>query len=90
MSPYGPNDSIAQSFQIPNPVEDYKKGFEHKYRGNEQATIDNNIPAKAWDEAYKTFPELKQLPEKDATKLMKAIIANELDHYGPEDIAQVK
>jgi len=36
----------------------------------------------------KAFPELKQLGEKDATRLMKAIIANELDHYGKEDLTE--
>ncbi len=87
-SAYGPSDVIAQGWQLPNPKEWYKHEIEHKYRGNEQATMDKDIPAKAWDEAYKAFPELKQLGEKDATKLMKAIIANELDHFGPEDLGQ--
>jgi len=87
-NPYGPNDVIAQGFKFPNPIDAYKKEVEHHYRGRELETMNKEIPAKAWDDAYKAFPELKQLGEKDATRLMKAIIANELDHYGPEDLAQ--
>ncbi|HMY52690.1 MAG TPA: hypothetical protein PL112_18080 [Candidatus Obscuribacter sp.] len=79
---------VAQGFNIPNPVDTYKREFEHKYRGRELETINRDIPAKAWDEAYKAFPELKQLGQKDSIRLMKAIIANELDHYGPEDVTQ--
>ncbi len=79
---------IAQGFKFPNVVEIYKQEFEHKYRGKELATMEKDIPKEKWDEAYKAFPELKQLGEKDATRLMKAIIANELDHYGAEDVTQ--
>lgn len=79
---------IAQNFEIPNPVEAYKREFEHRYRGRELETMDREIPAKAWNEAYKAFPELKRFGEKDSIKLLKAIIANELEHYGQEDLAQ--
>lgn len=79
---------IAQGFKFPNPVDVYKKEFEHKYRGRELSTMDKEIPKEKWDEAYKAFPEMKQLGEKDATRLMKAIIANELEHYGAEDVTQ--
>src|SRR3990167_1869011 len=71
-SPDGPNDVIAQCFKFPNPVDAYKTKIEHHYRGRELETMSKDIPAKAWDEAYKAFPELKQLGEKDATRLMKA------------------
>jgi hypothetical protein len=87
-NPYGSNDVIAQGWSLPNPREWYKNEVEHKYRGKEPATMDKEITAKAWADAYKAFPELKQLGEKDATRLMKAIIANELDHYGVEDVGQ--
>lgn len=85
---YGTNEVIAQGFQLPNPKDWYKNEIEHKYRGKEESTMNKDIPAKAWDEAYKTFPQLKQLGEKDATRLMKAITANELEHFGPEDVGQ--
>ncbi len=81
-------DLIAQGFQFPNPKEIFKTEFEHRYRGKEQATMNSEIPKEKWDEAYNAFPSLKQLGAKDATRLMKAIIANELDHYGGEDITQ--
>lgn len=69
--------------------EQYAKNVEHRYRGQELEKI-NSIPAQAWDVACKAFPELKRLGEKEAILLMKALIANELDHYsnkkdGPED-----
>lgn len=86
-SPYG-NDVIAQGFRFHNPVDAYKKEFEHRYRGGELETMNKDIPAKAWDKAYKAFPELKQLGEKDATRLMKAITANELEHYDPLDLGE--
>lgn len=79
---------IAQGFTFPNAVDIYKKEIEHKYRGKELATMEKDIPKEKWDEAYKAFPELNQLGEKDATNLMKAIIANELDHYGAEDLTE--
>jgi len=88
LSSYGRDNVMVQGFSFPNPVEAYKKEVEHHYRGKELAAMDKEIPAKAWDDAYKAFPELKQLGEKDTTRLMKAIIANELDHYGKEDLAQ--
>ena len=81
-------DVVAQGFNIPNPVDVYKREVEHKYRGRELETMNRDIPAKAWEEAYRAFPELRQIGEKNSIKLMKAIIANELDHYGPEDLAQ--
>lgn len=83
-----PNVQIAQGFDIPNPVETYKREIEHRYRGRELETMNKDIPATAWSDAYKAFPELKQIGEKDSVRLMKAIIANELDHYGPADVAQ--
>jgi hypothetical protein len=64
-NPYGPNDVIAQGFKFPNPVDAYKKEVEHHYRGRELETMNKDIPAKAWDDAYKAFPELKQLGEED-------------------------
>jgi len=79
---------VAQGFNIPNPVEAYKQEIEHRYRGKELETMNREIPAKAWGEAYKAFPELKQIGEKDSIRLMKAIIANELEHYDPADLAQ--
>lgn len=79
---------IAQGFKFPNPVDVYKKEFEHKYRGRELSTMEQEIPKNKWNEAFKSFPELSQLGDKDAIKAMKAIIANELDHYGPEDVTQ--
>ncbi|HEY9869859.1 MAG TPA: hypothetical protein V6D08_11890, partial [Candidatus Obscuribacterales bacterium] len=65
---------------------------EHPYRGQEQQEL-NKVPAKNWDDAYKAFPELQsvaKLDQQDATRLMKAIVANELDHYGPEDTLEDK
>ncbi|MBS1955744.1 MAG: hypothetical protein JST89_16290 [Cyanobacteria bacterium SZAS-4] len=79
---------IAQGIDFPNVVEIYKNEFEHKYRGRELATIEKDIPKEKWNIAYQAFPELKQLGEKTAVMLMKAIIANELDHYGGEDVTQ--
>lgn len=87
-NPYGQTDLIAQGFKFPNPIDAYKKEVEHHYRGRELETMNKEIPAKAWDDAYKSFPELKQLGGKDATRLMKAIIANELDHYDPLDLGE--
>ncbi|MGH2506319.1 MAG: hypothetical protein ACRDHZ_02735 [Ktedonobacteraceae bacterium] len=48
------------------------------------------IPDAAWKKAYSEFPELKEaeLSEKQGVTLMKAIIANEVEHYGPEDLTQ--
>ena len=87
-SPYCPNDVIAQGFKFPNPVDAYKSELEHHYRGKELETMNKQIPTNAWDEAFKAFPELRQLGRQDVTMLMKAIVANELDHYGKEDLAQ--
>lgn len=85
---YGSDEVIAQGFNLPNPKEWFKTEVEHKYRGKEQATMDEQIPAKNWVDAYSAFPELAQLGEKNATKLMKAIIANELEHYDPLDLGE--
>lgn len=79
---------IAQDFKIPNPIEMYKHEIEHKYRGKEIETMNREIPGKAWDDAYKSFPELAQLGERDTKRLIKAIIANELEHYAPSDLGQ--
>lgn len=87
-NPYGPNDVIAQGFKFPDPVDAYKTEIEHHYRGRELETMNKDIPAKAWNDAYKAFPELNQLGEKDSKRLMKAIIANELDHYDPLDLGE--
>ncbi|MBZ0185778.1 MAG: hypothetical protein K8F91_05945, partial [Candidatus Obscuribacterales bacterium] len=49
------------------------------------------IPVQSWSDAYKAYPDLKEigrLPEAQSIKLMKAIIGNELTFYGPEDKAQ--
>ena len=50
---YGKDNVLAQGFSFPNPVEAYKKEVEHHYRGKELATMDKEIPDKAWGEAYK-------------------------------------
>jgi len=63
--------------------------FDHPYLGNEVATIDRLIPADSWLSAQSKFPEIQaHLSPKAATALMKAITANELEHYGSEDRIQ--
>lgn len=63
--------------------------FDHPYLGNEVATIDRLIPADSWLSAQSRFPEIQaHLSPKAATALMKAITANELEHYGSEDRIQ--
>lgn len=57
------------------------------YRGKELQTV-AGIPENGWHEAYKAFPELSVLPKAEATRLMKAIVLNELDHYDLKDQAQ--
>lgn len=79
---------LAQGFEFPNPIEAYKNNIEHKYKGRELETIKQTIPDKAWDDAYAAFPELQQLGASGAKRLMKAIIANELEHYGKEDLVE--
>lgn len=64
--------------------------IEHPFRGHEEETL-TLIPAQSWSDAYKAYPDLKEiggLSEAQSTKLMKAIIGNELTFYGPEDKAQ--
>lgn len=63
--------------------------FEHPYLGHEVATIDRLIPADSWLSAQSGFPEIQaHLSPKTAVALMKAITANELEHYGSEDYIQ--
>lgn len=64
--------------------------IEHPFRGHEEATL-ALVPQASWSEAYKAFPDLKKiggLSEEQSTRLMKAIVGNELTFYGPEDKAQ--
>jgi hypothetical protein len=73
-------------------VSAYKYGFEHPYRGRELSHL-VAIPQETFSQAFSAFPELQligKLSEQNATQLMKAIIANELDHYGPEDTLEDK
>ncbi len=66
------------------------KPIEHPYRGHELEKL-ATIPEHAWDAAYKAFPDIKQiggLTPQETTRTMKAIIANELTFYGPEDKIQ--
>jgi hypothetical protein len=68
-------------------IQAFKYGFEHPYRGRELSYI-AAIPSESFSLAYGAFPEIKnvgKLIEKDATQLMKAIIANELDYYNWKD-----
>lgn len=63
--------------------------FDHPYLGSEVATIDRLIPADSWLSAQSEFPEIQgHLSPKAAVALMKAITANELEHYGSEDRIQ--
>lgn len=65
----------------------YKYNFEHPFRGREIENL-NKIPPEAWRVAFNAFPEMQsiaKLNEKNATRLMKAIIANELEHYDGMD-----
>lgn len=87
-SVFSRKDLLAQGFHFPNPIEAYKHNIEHKYKGKELETIKQYIPDKAWDDAYKAFPELQQLGASGAKRLMKAIIANELEHYGKDDLLE--
>ncbi len=68
-------------------VSAYKYGFEHPYRGRELSHV-AAIPQETFSQAFGAFPELQligKLSEQNATQLMKAIIANELDHYDWRD-----
>ncbi len=68
-------------------VDAYRYGFEHPYRGRELNNM-ATIPAQSWSQAFNAFPELKtigRLSEQSATQLMKALVANELDHYDWRD-----
>ena len=68
----------------------YKYGFEHPYRGREIEHL-STISPDAWGSAYKAFPELQaigKLDEQTTTRLVKAIIANELEHYDVADRVQ--
>lgn len=65
----------------------YKYNVEHPYRGREIENL-NKISPEAWKAAFIAFPELQSiggLNEKDASCLMKAIVANELEHYDGMD-----
>lgn len=106
---YGKDNVIAQNYQdvrqgalgtdivrVAMPPEIDLHGavykVEHPYRGHELQEM-NKIPANAWEDAYKAFPELESIAKLDqhsAARLMKAITANELDHYGPEDTLEDK
>ncbi|MBZ0188315.1 MAG: hypothetical protein K8F91_18845 [Candidatus Obscuribacterales bacterium] len=68
----------------------YKYEIEHPHRGRELERM-SVIPEESWHQAYEAFPELKdigQVNQQDGIRLMKAILANELDHYGPVDSAE--
>ncbi|MBU6454090.1 MAG: hypothetical protein KGS72_20085 [Cyanobacteria bacterium REEB67] len=68
----------------------YKYGFEHPYRGREIEHL-SKISPPTWGSAYKAFPELQaigKLDEQATTRLVKAIIANELEHYDVADRVQ--
>lgn len=55
--------------------------FEHPFRGQELQEL-GKIPAPSWNEAYKAFPELgKYFSQEQGSTLIKALVANELDHY---------
>lgn len=59
------------------------RGFEDKYLA--ECTKYN---PHAWSQAYNSFPALHQfLSDKEATRLMQALVRNELHHYDPGDIA---
>ncbi|MBX9771461.1 MAG: hypothetical protein K2X29_08835 [Candidatus Obscuribacterales bacterium] len=64
--------------------------FEHTwnpYKGHELEIL-QTIPDGNWHVAYEAFPELHLIPENETTRLMKAIILNELEHYDLRDKAQ--
>lgn len=64
--------------------------IEHPFRGHEEETL-ALIPPQNFSAAYKAYPDLSglgKLSEAESTKLMKAVIGNELTFYGPEDKAQ--
>lgn len=68
----------------------FKRVIEHHYRGDEQEML-ASIPQQAWSDAYSAFPELASaahLSKKDSCRLMKAILANELEHYDKWDLAE--
>lgn len=49
----------------------------------------NNIPDTEWSKAYTQFPELtSRLSRTQATRLMKALVLNELEHADPRDWTQ--
>ncbi len=93
---FDPSKNIAQNYQdirqsglstdIPRIVDPrlldkaaYR--FEHPFRGQELQEL-GKIPAPSWNETYKAFPELgKYFSPEEGSTLIKALVANELDHY---------
>ena len=94
---YPKNDVVAQDVPMPWQIE---PALNQAARDgvmmaveviNQQRAIGevNKIPDRAWSEAYNAFAGLQShLPEKAATALMKAVIANEVEHYDPADVAE--
>ena len=64
---------------------------DHPFRGRELGTIARDIPEEKFQQAYNAFPEIKDaLSPEGSNRLMKAVIANELNNYGPDDVIQDK
>lgn len=75
-----------------NPIEQIKNAVGHQYRGHELQEI-HKIPAKEWTTAFREFPEFEKIGhvnERQLTRLIKGIIANELYFYNGSDFIEDK
>ncbi len=101
-NPYGKNDVVSwnpteqyQDTRNPASIDIMRVAGplveDHPFRGRELGTIARDIPEEKFQQAYSAFPEIKRaLSLEGGVRLIKAIIANELNNYGPDDVIQDK